>query len=152
MMNNKKVFFLFFFTFLLLNSCKRDYEYDVNAKIEGSWKPIKITVFDYIGGIQVSKSEDATVCQQQSRMIYKADLSATEIRYDAVSGNCEKTLERNFTYTYNSDSRSLVHTYTDGSSKSAQVVSITNTTLIVKSKKDIGGTLYDVEVTNTKID
>lgn len=134
----------------MIISCKRDEEYDMNAKVEGTWKPIKYTVYDVIGGIRVSKSEDATACQQQSKMIYKTDLTATEIRYDEVAGICEKTLERNLTYSYKPNNKNLIHTFSDGSTKAVEVVSITSTTLIVKGKKDIGGTLYDVEVTSVK--
>ena len=90
-------------------------------------------------------------CQQQSKMTYRADGTATEVRFDNVSGNCEKTLERNFTYIFNSSQKSLVHTFQDGNIKNAEVVSITSQKLIVKGKKEINGEMYDVEVTNIKI-
>lgn len=143
--------FLWSFLFLTLFSCKRDYEYDENASIIGSWKPIKATAYKTVAGFTVSQSEDMNACQQQSKMTYRADGTATEVRFDNVSGNCEKTLERNFTYTFNSIQRSLVHTFQDGSIKNAEVVSITSQKLIVKGKKEINGEMYDVEVINTKI-
>ena len=90
-------------------------------------------------------------CQQQSKMTYHSDGTATEVRFDNVSGNCEKTLDRNFTYTFNSSQKSLVHTFQDGSIKNAEVVSITSQKLIVKGNKEINGEMYDVGVTNIKI-
>ena len=146
----KKTFFFFILTLLVI-SCSRDYEFDANASIIGVWKPIKATAIKNVAGFEVTKTEDFTICQQQSRMIYKADLTAVEIRYDEVNGNCEKTLERNFTYTYSPTTKNLVHTFSDGSIKEAKVVSITNDLLIVRGKKEIDGTMYDVEVTNTKL-
>lgn len=126
-------------------------EFDENAFIVGVWKPTKVTAIKNVAGFEVTKSEDLTACQQQSRMIYNSDLSAVEMRYEEVNGNCEKTLERNFTYTYNPHTKNLVHTFVDGSVKDAKVVSITSSLLIVRGKKEIDGTMYDVEVTNVKL-
>ena len=84
-------------------------------------------------------------------MTYHSDGTAIEMRFDDAPGNCEKTLERNFTYIFNSSQKSLVHTFQDGNIKNAEVVSITSQKLIVKGKKEINGEMYDVEVTNIKI-
>lgn len=150
-MNNYKYFILFSIFVFTIFSCKRDYEYEENASIIGSWKPIKATAYKTVAGFTVSQSEDMNACQQQSKMTYRADGTATEVRFDNVSGNCEKTLDRNFTYTFNSSQKSLVHNFQDGSVKNAEVVSITSQKLIVKGKKEIDGEIYDVEVTNTKV-
>lgn len=109
--------FLWSVLFLTLFSCKRDYEYDENASIIGSWKPIKATAYKTVAGFTVSQSEDMNACQQESKMTYHSDGTATEIRFDDATGNCEKTLERNFTYTFNSSQKCLVHTFQDGSIK-----------------------------------
>lgn len=150
-MNNYKYFILFSIFVFTIFSCKRDYEYEENASIIGSWKPIKATAYKTVAGFTVSQSEEMNACQQQSKMTYRADGTATEVRFDNVSGNCEKTLDRNFTYTFNSSQKSLVHNFQDGSIKNAEVVSITSQKLIVKGKKEIDGEIYDVEVTNTKV-
>ena len=142
---------LLFFFFALFFSCSRYLEFDENASIVGIWKPTKVTAIKNVAGFEVTKSEDLTACQQQSRMIYNSDLSAVEMRYEEVNGNCEKTLERNFTYTYNPHTRNLVHTFIDGSVKDAKVISKTSSLLIVRGKKEIDGTMYDVEVTNVKL-
>ena len=85
--------FLLSVLFFTLFSCKRDYEYDENASILGSWKPKKATAYKTVAGFTVSQSEDMNACQQQSKMTYRADGTATEVRFDNVSGNCEKTLD-----------------------------------------------------------
>ncbi len=66
--------FLWSVLFFTLFSCKRDYEYDENASIIGSWKPIKATAYKTVAGFTVSQSEDMNACQQQSATI-KNDLS-----------------------------------------------------------------------------
>lgn len=146
---NRIIYFLILFITLI--SCSRNFEFDANASIVGTWQPVKVTAVKYVAGFEVTKSEDLNACQQQSRMIYHADLSATEIRYDEANGKCEKTLERNFAYTYNPDTKSLIHTFSDGSIKNAKVLSITSTKLIVGGEKDINGETYNVEVTNIKL-
>ena len=60
-----------------------------------------------------------------------------------------KTLDRNFTYTFNSSQNLLSH-FSRWQYKNAEVVSINSQKLIVKGKK-INGEMYDVEVTNIKI-
>lgn len=145
-----RIILLFVFS-VLFNSCQRYLEFDPNASIVGTWQPIKATAKKYVNGIEISKTEDLNVCQQKSRMIYNQDLSAKEIRYDDTSGTCTKTLERDFIYTYDSDSQNLIHTFSDGSVKDAIVISINEKTLIVKGKKEINGEIYDVEVTNIKL-
>lgn len=147
--NLKKYLLLIFLSFL--TSCSRNFEFDANASIIGTWQPVKVTVVKYVAGFEVTKSEDLTACQQQSRMIYNTDLSATELRYDDTSGVCEKTLDRKFTYTFNPTTKTLIHTFSDGSSKTAEVLSLTNTTLVVKGEKTVDGNVYMVEVTNIKI-
>lgn len=149
-MKNFQHLFLLFFAFFLANSCK-NYEYDVNANIVGTWQPIKAKATTSFLGYPVSQTQNMDACQLQSRMIYKSDLSAKEIRYDDSAGTCEKTLERNFTYTYDSFSGSLLHTFQDGSTKPAEVIMLTSTTLIVKGQKIIDGKLYDVEVTSNRL-
>lgn len=148
-MKNLKILILLS-TFFLLFSC-RDYKYDVNASIVGNWQPVKAKATTYVLGIAVSQTQDMNACQQQSRMIYNDDLSATEIRYDDATGTCEMTLKRDFKYIYNRATKSLLHTFQDGSTKPAEVILLTSSTLIVKGQKIIDGKTYDVEVTNVKV-
>ena len=137
------VYFVVCFVFSLF--VQRDYEYDKNASIIGSWKPIKATAYKTVAGFTVSQSEDMNACQQQSKMTYHSDGTAIEMRFDDATGNCEKTLERNFTYTFNSSQKSLVHTFQDGSIKKCRSGFYYLSKLDCKRKKEINGEMYDVK-------
>ena len=150
-MSYLKRLFLLSVLFLTLFSCKRDYEYDENASIVGSWVPVKATAYKTLAGFTVSQSQDMNACQKQSKMTYRADGTANEIKFDDVSGNCEKIMDINFNYTFDSSKKSLVDSFQDGSVRSAEVVSLTDQKLIVKVKKEINGETYDVEITNVKL-
>lgn len=139
--------FILFLIFGFIFSCKIEFEYNENAKIEGVWQPIRVRTSGTYLGFPFVKVEDTNTCQGQSRVIYKADFTGT----DDESGTCDNVINRTFTYQFDTSSKSLKHIYSDGNTKTVEVLSLTSNTLVIKTKKKINGVMADLEITNTKV-
>lgn len=150
-MRNFKKIFILFLIFGFIFSCKREFEYNENAKIEGVWQPTRVRASGTYLGFPFVKTEDTNPCQRQSRVTYKADFTGTEMAYDDESGTCDNVINRTFTYQFDTSSKSLKHIYSDGNTKTVEVLSLTSNTLIIKTKKEINGVMADLEITNTKV-
>lgn len=150
-MKNIKMLGFLLLGFFVLFSCKREFEYDENASIDGVWQPMKVRASGTYLGFPFVKYEDANDCQKQSRVTYKADFTGAELAYDNETGTCQNVINRTFTYQFDAKSKSLSHIYNDGSSKTVEVLSITSNTLVIKTKKEINGVMADLEITNTKV-
>ena len=133
-MINFRNFGILMLILFLFSSCKREFEYDENATVEGNWQPIKVRASGTYLGLPFVKYEDANDCQKQSKASYNSDKTCLEIAYDDASGSCQNILNRKFTYQFDTKSKSLKHIYEDGSSKTVEVLSITSNTLIIKTK------------------
>ena len=100
-------------------ACSRDDNDTVS--IVGTWNVSSVKMkgtLSYNGqSAAINEEAPADACSQKSSMVFNADGTAIEMRFDDAPGNCEKTLERNFRYTFNSSQKSLVHTFQDGSIK-----------------------------------
>lgn len=150
-MRNFKKIFILFLIFGFIFSCKREFEYNENAKIEGFWQSTSVRASGTYLGFPFVKTEDTNTCQRQSRVTYKVDFIGTEMAYDDESGTCDNVINRTFTYQFDTSSKSLKHIYSDGSTKTVEVLSLTSNTLIIKTKKEINGVMADLEITNTKV-
>lgn len=150
-MKNLKILSCLMLSLFVAISCKREFEYDVNASIIGVWQPTKVRASGTYLGLPFVKTEDTNDCQRQSRVTYKADFTGVELAYDNESGTCDNVLNRTFTYQYDANTKSLKHIYSDGSSKTVEVLSITSNALVIKTKKEISGIMADLEITSTKL-
>ncbi|KQM62574.1 lipocalin family protein [Chryseobacterium sp. Leaf201] len=88
-----------------------DNDNTIEYPIVGTWQPIKkVVTIVPIGGTPVSDgiSYDTT-CQKTSRWVFKEGSAGkrTDNGDSAIPGTCEPNFDRNFTYTYDRDSKAI---------------------------------------------
>lgn len=119
----------------------------IEYPIVGTWQPMKVVVTSVpIGGTPVSDgiSFDSD-CQKTSRWVFAAASSGkrTENGDGSTPGTCQPTFDRNFTYTYDKDSKAIQLKYQGiVEPDKGSVVTLNETTLNIKFEDTSDPTEY----------
>lgn len=140
-------YLLVFILSLLFTGCRNEGNFDDDASLTGTWQPTKVKVYVPGSGGLISQTENMNDCQLKSRVNYTAVSGGHEIAYEA---NCDLRFDRTFLYTYDVKNRKLTHTYPTHSN-TVSVVSLTTNELVIRTKRTIDGTEYDIEITNDRL-
>ncbi|WP_449400614.1 lipocalin family protein [Chryseobacterium wanjuense] len=91
--------------------CNNDDDTTIEYPLVGTWQPVKEVVTSVpVGGTPVSDEITYTDCQKEGRWVFNA--GNTGKRTDkgdspTTPGTCDVTFDRNFTYTYDKDSKAV---------------------------------------------
>ena len=138
---------LYFIPFLIFFSCRTDGDIDENVSLEGSWQPTKVKVYVPNSGGLLSQTEEMNACQLKSRVNYFSGKAGHEIAYET---NCDLRYDRDFTYSFDVKTRKLTQKYPTHEN-SVSVVSLTQTTLVIRTKRNVDGSDYDIEITSSRL-
>ena len=113
--------------------CNNDDDTVAEAPLTGLWQPIKkVVTVVAVGQPPVSDGISFdTTCQQTSRWTFAGTAGKrTDVGDSATPGTCAATFDRNFTYTYDKDSKAIQIKYQGiVAPDQGKIISISDTTL-----------------------
>lgn len=138
---------LYFFALMFLFSCRTDADIDEHVSLVGTWQPIKVKVYIPGSGGLLSQTENMNDCQLKSRVNYISGNNGHEIAYET---NCDLRYDRTFSYEFDAKNRKLSQKYPTHEN-TVSVVSLTQSALVIRTKRTVDGTDYDIEITSTRL-
>lgn len=136
-----------------LTSCRSDNNSEsAQLMLTGSWQPDKIvSVATPINGAPTTTTVVTNACQKKGRLVFNANSTGKVTYWDASSGTCIVTLQSDFTYSFNPDTKQFTITINNNTMEGA-VTTLTDGNLVIYYVDKSNASITNkVEISATKV-